>query len=427
VNEIERRVESHDTIGYIREQAEGQVHMLHEQRSVAAQHMAILAAIAEGIVLADIEGMVVLANCSARRILQLEPYAASTNSAECREGDAFVGQPVLSLFAACPAESQAKLCRAIESISKTAIAAAQASGNHKEAADQKVDTPHSKANSNPESVLLKFQDRTVHASLTPMLNEQERYAGTVIVLRDVTAEQEIAQAKNDFVSLVSHELRTPMTSIKGYTDLMLKGAVGALTDQQQNFMAVIKSNVDRMAELVSDLLDVSRLEAGRMQLVLERLDLAGVVFEISQELTETLRQRELALQLELRPGLPRVLADRSRVIQVLLNLLSNAYRYTPPGGTITISAHVSGHVVKVDVADTGIGIPEKDQAFIFERFYRADHPVVREQAGTGLGLPIARSLIEMHGGKLWLRSELGVGSTFSFTLPIYTEDRAASR
>jgi signal transduction histidine kinase len=130
----------------------------------------------------------------------------------------------------------------------------------------------------------------------------------------------------------------------------------------------------------------------------------------------------LTLSFDLAPGLPSVYADRSRVIQVLLNLFSNAYRYTPAGGMITIAIRALDGEVQVDVADTGIGIPEQDQESIFERFYRADHPVVREQAGTGLGLPIARSLIEMHGGKLWLHSQVGVGSTFSFTLPVYPED-----
>jgi signal transduction histidine kinase len=269
-------------------------------------------------------------------------------------------------------------------------------------------------------VLLNIQEVVVRASLTPILDQKERFAGSVIVLRDVTIEQGVAQAKNDFVSLVSHELRTPMTSIKGYTDLMLKEAAGALNEQQHNFMTIVKSNVDRMAELVSDLLDVSRLDSGRVRLVRERLDLAGVILEISQELTETLHQRELTLEFDLAPGLPRVYADHGRIVQVLLNLLSNAYRYTPAGGTITIAIHALDDEIQVDIADTGIGIPAKDRESIFERFYRADHPVVREQAGTGLGLPIARSLIEMHGGKLWLQSEAEMGSTFSFTLPIYT-------
>jgi signal transduction histidine kinase len=402
MNEIERQIENGETIALIREQAEQMGRMLREQRSVAAQLGVVLAALAEGIVLADEQGAVVLANRSAHRILQVD--AASLEGASLR--NACIGQPVGTLFAACSPESRGALCRALTSSSDAVVA--------------------EETNREPVSVLLDIQERVIHASLTPMRDEEERFAGTVIVLRDVTLEQGVARAKNDFVSLVSHELRTPMTSIKGYTDLMLKGAVGALNEQQKSFMTIVKSNVDRMAELVSDLLDVSRLEAGRVRLTLEGLDLAGVVLEISQELAETMRQRELTLHCSLPPGLPPVCADRGRVVQVLLNLLSNAYRYTPAGGKITIAVHALGDEVQVDVTDTGIGVSGQDREFIFERFYRADHPVVREQAGTGLGLPIARSLIEMHGGRLWLRSEVGAGSTFSFTLPIYQEDRAES-
>lgn len=396
MNEIERPVEQRKATGPIREFA------LQKEHSVAAQHKAILAAIAEGIVLADPENRVILANRAARHILHLDRPSSEDSSAESasvQEG-ACAGLPISKLFAAYSPESQAALCQAIASLTSAVV-------------DQ--------ADSKATKALLNGNESVIQASLTPMLDEAQQFAGTVIVLRDVTVEREVARAKNDFVSLVSHELRTPMTSIKGYTDLLLKGAVGALNEQQQNFMTIVKSNVDRMADLVSDLLDVSRIEAGRVRLVLERLDLAGMVLEISQELAETLRQRELTLHFDLAPGLPRVHADRGRVIQVLLNLLSNAYRYTPPGGALTIAIRALDGEVQVDVSDTGIGIPEEDREAIFQRFYRADHPVVREQPGTGLGLSIARSLIEMHGGKLWLRSELGAGSTFSFTLPIYTE------
>jgi CheY-like chemotaxis protein/two-component sensor histidine kinase len=191
-------------------------------------------------------------------------------------------------------------------------------------------------------------------------------------------------------------------------------------------MGIVKSNVDRMADLVSDLLDISRIEAGRLHLEFESLDLGLVIQEISEELSESLRQRELTLCFDLEPGLPHVYADRRRVVQVLLNLLSNAYRYTPPGGTITIAVHVRGEMAQIDVIDTGIGIPEQIRARIFERFYRADHPVVRQQMGTGLGLPIAKSLIEMHGGELTLQSEVDHGSTFTFTLPLDAAQRAAS-
>jgi signal transduction histidine kinase len=421
VNEIERQIENTETIALIREQAEQMGRMLREQRSVAAQLGTVLAALAEGIVLADGQGKVVLANRSTHRILHLDP--SSVEGASLR--DACIGQPVGTLFAACSPESRRALCRALTSSSDAAGAARRVSGTYKQAAPSQGGAAE-EANREPVSILLDIRERMVHASLTPLLDKEQRFAGTVIVLRDITLEQGVARAKNDFVSLVSHELRTPMTSIKGYTDLMLKGAVGALNEQQKSFMTIVKSNVDRMADLVSDLLDVSRLEAGRVRLMLERLDLAGVILEISQELTETMRQRELTLHFDLPPGLPPVCADRGRIVQVLLNLLSNAYRYTPAGGKITIAVHALGDEVQVDVIDTGIGIPDKDREAIFERFYRADHPVVREQAGTGLGLPIARSLIEMHGGRLWLRSEVQVGSTFSFTLPVYTECRAAS-
>jgi signal transduction histidine kinase len=209
-----------------------------------------------------------------------------------------------------------------------------------------------------------------------------------------------------------------MTSIKGYTDLLLKGAVGELSDQQHHFLGVVRSNVDRMADLVSDLLDMSRIEAGRLTLGFEAVDVAQVVYEVGESVAETVKQRDLTLQLDASPGLPKVHADRNRVIQALLNFVSNAYRYTPAGGTITVSAHQAGDVVQVDVADTGIGISQEDQEKIFDRYFRADHPLVRQQAGTGLGLPIAKSLIEMHGGKLWLQSKVDQGSTFSFTLPI---------
>jgi signal transduction histidine kinase len=413
-------IENGETIARIREQAEQMGRMLREQRSVAAQLGAVLAALAEGIVLADEQAAVVLANRSAHRILQVD--ASSPEGTSLR--NACIGQPVGTLFAACSPESRRALCRALASRSDAAGAARRTSDNHKQAAGPRQGAGAEEVNREPASVLLDIQERVIRASLSPMRDEEEQFAGTVIVLRDITLEQEVARVKNDFVSLVSHELRTPMTSIKGYTDLMLKGAVGALNEQQKSFMTIVKSNVDRMAELVSDLLDVSRLEAGRVRLTLERLDLAGVVLEISQELAETMRQRELTLHCSLPPGLPPVCADRGRVVQVLLNLLSNAYRYTPAGGKITIAVQALGDEVQVDVTDTGIGVSGKDRELIFERFYRADHPVVRKQAGTGLGLPIARSLIEMHGGRLWLRSEAQAGSTFSFTLPVYTEGPA---
>jgi signal transduction histidine kinase len=239
----------------------------------------------------------------------------------------------------------------------------------------------------------------------------------VIVFRDVTREREIAQAKNEFVSVVAHELRTPMTSIKGYTDLILQGALGEVNSKQRHFLEIVKTNVDRLSELIGDLLDTARIEAGRVRLEIEPVQVASIVGEVCDSLAETIRERGLELTIEAAPEIPAVQADRNRLIQILMNLLSNAYRYTPSGGSITVSVQSTDDAVLVQVTDTGIGIAPEDQEKIFERFYRVDHELVNQQAGTGLGLPIARSLVELHGGRLWLESEFGAGSTFSFTLP----------
>jgi signal transduction histidine kinase len=208
-----------------------------------------------------------------------------------------------------------------------------------------------------------------------------------------------------------------MTSIKGYTDLILQGAMGEVNGRQRHFLEIVKTNVDRLSELVIDLLDTARIEAGRVRLEPESVQVSSIVGEVCDSLAETIRERGLTLVVETDPAMPPVRADRNRLIQVLMNLLSNAYRYTPDGGSITVSVRPTDDAILVEVTDTGIGIAPEDQEKIFERFYRVDHELVNQQMGTGLGLPIARSLVELHGGRLWLESESGVGSTFSFTLP----------
>ncbi|MBN1642736.1 MAG: GAF domain-containing protein [Anaerolineae bacterium] len=230
-------------------------------------------------------------------------------------------------------------------------------------------------------------------------------------------EGEVAQANAEFVSIVAHELRTPLTSIKGYTDLVLLGAVGPVDDRQRHFLQIVQSNVDRLAALVSDLLDTTRLAAGKIRLEWKAIALLAVVHEVCDSLSEAIRARGLVLDVDIAPDLPAVWVDRQRVIQILTNLLSNACRYTPEGGRITVSAELSDGTVVVAVTDTGIGIAPEDQEKVFERFYRADHELVKQQPGIGLGLSIARSLVELHGGRLWLNSEPGMGSTFRFTLP----------
>lgn len=229
------------------------------------------------------------------------------------------------------------------------------------------------------------------------------------------------QAKSEFVSLVSHELRTPMTSIRGYADMLSQGMVGQLLPQQEEFIEAISRNVERMRILVSDLLDISRIETGRLKLVFQPLDLAEVVDEVTRVLQGQLDEKQQLFVNKVPASLPRITADADRLTQVLLNLLSNAIKYTPRGGTIAIYAGLSARepgYVTCSVIDTGVGITPEDQQSLFTKFFRSEDPAVREQTGTGLGLFITKSLIEMHGGRIWVESTKDKGSTFTFTLPL---------
>jgi len=236
-------------------------------------------------------------------------------------------------------------------------------------------------------------------------------------------------AKSEFVSLVAHELKNPMTSIKGYTDLIAAGAVGEVNEAQANFLSTIRSNIDRMNTLISDLNDLSKIEAGRMRLEYRSFDLKKLVDDIVRSTHRQLEDKSQELIVNLDQELPQVWADASRVSQVLINLVSNANKYTEKGGKIYLEAKPSKNqwdangpteVVHIVIKDNGIGISSEDQAKIFQKFFRSEDPKTREVAGTGLGLSITRSLVEMQGGKIWFESEYRKGTAFHFTLPIST-------
>jgi DNA-binding response OmpR family regulator len=208
-----------------------------------------------------------------------------------------------------------------------------------------------------------------------------------------------------------------MTSIKGYADLLLMGAVGSLTGEQERFLTIIKSNTDRLTLLVNDLLDISRIESGRLILTPRVVHVDDLIAQVITAMEARAAERELELRSDLPAVLPEIFVDPDRVIQILTNLVGNACRYTPSGGQIVVSACVRDDEVQVSVQDTGIGISEEDQQRLFSRFFRSDDPTVQEAPGTGLGLSITKSLVEMHGGQIWVESELGRGSTFTFSLP----------
>lgn len=234
-------------------------------------------------------------------------------------------------------------------------------------------------------------------------------------------------AKSEFVSFVSHELKNPMTSIKGYTELLAAGAVGPVNEAQANFLSTIRSNVDRMSTLVSDLADVSRIEAGRLRLDFKPWGLKEIVDEVVRSMKRQVEEKKQVFKLQLAPDLPDIWADRIRILQIITNLVSNAHKYTPAGGEFLAAAEVcenrwdpegAPRVIHLWVKDNGIGISEDDQVKIFQKFFRSEDPMTREMTGTGLGLNITRSLVEMQGGKIWFESEFRKGTTFHFTVPV---------
>jgi len=375
----------------VQESAERLGKLLRANQADAAKSQAILEAIADGVMVTDAAGQVILFNAAAARILGTPRKA-------------MLGQNIKDISGLYGAAGSSW--------------AALVAGWQTRRADEETLFIEER---------LEIEDRTVSVHLSPVHLETE-FLGTVSVFRDITREVEVARMKSDFVSTVSHELRTPMTSIKGFVDLILLGAAGQVSGEQRRFLTIVKSNVDRLAALVGDLLDLSKIETGRLRLKLEPISISEVLQNVLDSLRGKIEEKSLALIADVPGGLPLVVGDRNRLIQILTNLLANAYQYTLSGGQIRVTVKQRDTVLQVMVADTGIGISEEDQAKIFGRFFRADHQVVRDTDGTGLGLSIVKSLVELHGGELWLDSTLGKGSEFSFTLPLISlEDEKLSR
>lgn len=225
------------------------------------------------------------------------------------------------------------------------------------------------------------------------------------------------QAKSEFVSVMTHELRVPMTSIKGYAEML--GMVGELNEQQKSFLEIIRNNIARMSVQVSDLSDIARIESGRLKIEIEEgIRLRQVLDDVLASIKAEIEKRRHTIVVDLPDELPSVRADPQRLTQVLTNLVNNAIKYTPDGGTITIRAWQVDNCVRCAVQDTGIGMEPEEVGRLFAKFWRSEDRFVREQPGTGLGLAIAKNLVEMQGGSMQVESQKGLGSTFSFTLPV---------
>jgi GAF domain-containing protein/nitrogen-specific signal transduction histidine kinase len=374
----------------IRDQAERLGNMLRREQEDASRSQAILEAVADGVLVTGPNNRISFINQSAAQILDLEPGRV-------------IGQS-LDVFGGLFGKSAAAWMETIRNWSDGPIA-------------------YEAGETFAEQLDLE-NGRIVLVHLAPVIFQND-FLGTVSIFRDITHEVEVDRLKSEFVATVSHELRTPMTSIRGYVDVLLMGAAGAVNENQIHFLNIVKNNTERLNILVNDLLDVSRIESGRVTLSPQALDIREIAEDVIGDLLRRSQEenKPMALSLNAPKKLPHVYGDIERVRQILGNLVDNAYHYTPENGTITVQIHTPNGdgVVQVDVKDNGVGIPLEDQNRVFERFYRGEHPLVLQTPGTGLGLSIVKEIVEMHKGRIWMKSTgvPGDGSTFSFTLPVY--------
>ena len=254
--------------------------------------------------------------------------------------------------------------------------------------------------------------------------------GRIFVFRDVTRETTVDRMKTEFVSTVSHELRTPLTAIKGYVDLMVSGQTGPLTPVQSEFLTTVQTSTERLTALINDMLDISRIESGRIELKDDQVEYLPLVEQTLRMMRGEAEQKKINLSVSVKGGTERtfvpVSGDADRITQVLVNFLSNSIKYTPSGGSVQIVLEWEDNFVTTCVADTGIGLSQDDQKRLFQKFFRADNSTTREVGGTGLGLAITKAILEKLHGSVWVESQPGVGSKFYFTLPTAETLPAAS-
>jgi signal transduction histidine kinase len=363
--------------------------MLREQQVEATKSDAILDSVVDGVMVSDPNGSVIVFNTAASRILKV-PVEDVINHPTAQITGLYGG-------------GQTRWADAVNRWSKDPVT--YQPGEFLE-----------------EHITLE-DERIISVRLSPV-HMGDQFLGTVSIFRDITREVEVDRLKSEFVATVSHELRTPMTSIKGYADLLLLGAAGDISEQQQRFLETIKQNADRLSILVNDLLDISRIDQGRMELRFASVEvedlLKAAALHVRGRVEDEKRDMNIEIDLPASQHLT-VWGDYDKVAQILTNLADNAYNYTPDGGTITLTAQPdeTNDSVVLQVKDTGIGIPLDVGERVFERFYRGDelHDLVMDTPGTGLGLSIVRELVEVHRGHIWYESEVGKGTTFFVALP----------
>ncbi len=232
-----------------------------------------------------------------------------------------------------------------------------------------------------------------------------------------------AEANSDFISMIAHELRTPLHTVNGFLSIVLEEHVGKLNERQREFLEYAHASADQLITLVNDMIFISRADGGRFRLRCAELVLSDVIAQVLHETESAARKAQVALQNQAPEQFPTLWADAGALRQALVNLVHHALRFTPPGGSVTIRARQVDKKAEISVIDTGYGIPLEDQPHVFERFYQSSHTSLAQYGNFGLGLAIARMIIERHGGRIWLQSGVESGSTFVFTIPLFARKK----
>lgn len=332
--------------------------LLQEQREEASRVQAILSSIAEGVMLEDQNSQITVMNPAAQELLEVLSVQFTTM------------KPVREIEAASNARR------------------------------------------------FEIGDRVISVETSPVVMSDGRQLGKVLVLRDITAETEVDRLKDEFIAQISHELRTPLTSIKGYSDLLLKAMGGPVDDQERNFLETINRHADSLEDMIADLLDFTQLEAGNLGLRFEPMSMAAIVEKVAAAWRERFEEKTIQFSVHIDRPIPEMLGDEARLRRALDNLVENAWNFTEEKGKASVSLSANEHSVTVAVQDTGVGISPEDQAHLFERFYRVGLERTLDVRGIGVDLYVTRAIIEGHGGEIWVESELGKGSTFTFTVPL---------
>jgi PAS domain S-box-containing protein len=361
---------------------------LNMQEPTPLDERVVLESISDGMIVSDVEGRVALFNRAAVGMLGIDVHTAP-------------GQPVRALLEPFPARGPVSVIGMLDRLY----------------ADPYTDEQGQEIT----EAVISVGTQVIRTRLSPVLTEVGEFLGVVTMLRDVTREVEAERARSELVFDVSHELRAPLTAIRGYSEMLLRRTSGRLDEQQEHFLRIIQRNSDRLVALVNDLLDISRVVSSQLELDLHPVQLDLIVRDVADMIQPQCDQKGVHLAVDIEPDIGSVLGDMDRLTQVVANLASNACRHTPEGGHITFTVSCSDDAVQVKVADTSAGLAPEDQAKIFQRYYRMDMPTLFEVRGTGLELPIAKMLVEMHGGRMWMESEVGKGSVFTFVLPLHAE------